>query len=150
MKLPATDTGSLSQFTSNWETTMADLVLSLVRTGTPQHPRFLIADPQQRIWTGSGWSEKEVEGRLYVSVNDAGRAIQEILLAEHGEKPLRRFVPPVHLDLYANTDLNLDEISDWLLKVSRLVMDAETHGNGPVAGSLGLTWIDWSQLREIN
>lgn len=129
---------------------MPDLILSIIATGPPQHPRFQIADPQQRFWTGSGWSEEEAEGRLYVSVNDAGRAIQEILLAEHGEKPLRRFTAPVHVDLYSDSELSLDQLSDWLLKVSRLVMDTETHGNGPVAGSLGLTWIDWSKLREIN
>jgi len=27
--------------------------------------------------------------------------------------------------------------------------DAKRHGNGPAEGTLGLTWIDWSQLREI-
>jgi len=126
---------------------MPDLVLSIIATGPPDHPRFQIADLQQRLWTGSGWSEEE--GRLYVSVNDAGRAIQEILLAEHGEKPLRRFTAPVHADLYSDSDLTVDQISDWLVKVSRLVMDSEQHGNGPVESSLGLTWIDWSQLREF-
>lgn len=129
---------------------MPDLVLSIIATGPPDHPRFLIADPQQRLWTGEGWTEEEAEGRLFVSVNDAARAIQEILLVEHGDKPLRRFTAPVHVDLYSDSDLSIDEISDWLVKVSRLVMDTETHGNGPVEGSLGLTWIDWSQLREIN
>ena len=128
---------------------MSDLILSLVSTGTPQHPRFQIADPQQRLWTGEGWSEEEGEGRLYICVNTAGRAIQEILLAQHGEKPLRRFTAPVHVDLYSDSDLTPDQITDWLVKVARLVMDSEKHGNGPTSGSLGLTWIDWSQLREI-
>lgn len=127
---------------------MSDLILSLISTGTSQHPRFLIADPQYKFWTGDRWTDVEAEGRLYVSVNDAGRAIQTILLAEHDHKPLRRFVAPVYLDLYAETDLNLDQIGDWLIKVARLSIDAETHGNGP-SGSLGLTWIDWTQLREI-
>jgi hypothetical protein len=128
---------------------MPDLVLSIIATGTADHPRFLVADPQNRFWTGKGWSEEEADGRLYVSVNDAGRAIQQILLVQHGDKPVRRFVAPVHLDLHSETELSLDQITDWLVKVARLSIDAKKNGNGPVEGTLGLTWIDWSQLREI-
>ena len=127
---------------------MSDLVLSLVSTSTSQHPRFLIADPQSKFWTGSDWTEHEADGCLFASVNDAGRAIQEILLAEYGQKPMRRFVAPVYVDLYSETDVTLDQIRDWLVKVSRLTV-AEMHGNGPVEDSLGLTLIDWSKLREI-
>ena len=109
---------------------MSDLILSLISSGTSSHLRFLVADPQQRFWTGSGWSFEEAEGRLYVSVNDAGRAIQEILLVQYGDKPVRRFVAPVYIDLYADTYLTLDQINDWLVRVARLSIDAETHGNG--------------------
>lgn len=128
---------------------MSDLVLSLVSTGTTQHLRFLIADSQCKFWTGKDWSEKESDGCLFASVNDAGQAVQEIMLAEYGDKPMRRFVAPVFLDLYADTDLTLDQITEWLVKVARLTMDAEQHGNGPVAESFGLTKIDWSKLKEI-
>lgn len=71
---------------------MSDLVLSLVSTSTSQHPRFLIADPQSKFWTGSDWTEHESDGCLFANVNDAGRAIQELLLAEYGQKSMRRFV----------------------------------------------------------
>lgn len=128
---------------------MSDLVLSLVSTGTLQHPRFLISDSSDKFWAGSDWTEYESDGCLFASVNDAGRAIQEILLAEYGQKPMRRFVAPVYVDLYSETDVTLDQIKDWLFKVSRLTVDAEMHGNGPVEDSLGLTLIDWSELKEI-
>ena len=128
---------------------MSNLVLSIIATGTSQHPRFLISDSSDRFWTGSDWTEHEADGCLFASVNDAGRAIQEILLAEYGQKPMRRFVAPVYVDLYSETDVTLDQIKDWLFKVSRLTVDAEMHGNGPVEESLGLTLIDWSELKEI-
>jgi hypothetical protein len=93
---------------------MPDLVLSIIATGTPQYPRFLVTDPQQRLWTGEGWSEEEGEGRLYICVNTAGRAIQEILLAQHGDKPLRRFTAPVHVDLYSDSDLTVGgSLTGW-------------------------------------
>ncbi len=128
---------------------MSDLVLSLVTTGPLDHPRFLIADPHYKFWTGDDWSEEEADGCLFATVNDAGQAVQEIMLTEHGDKPMRRFVAPVFLDLYADTDLTLDQITEWLVKVARLIIDAEEHGNGPVDNSLGLTKIDWSKLKEI-
>ena len=129
---------------------MSDLTLSIISTGTCKHPRFQIADPQRRFWTGKDWGDEESKARLYVSINDAGRAIQDILLVEHGHKPVRRFTARVSVDLYADTDLSVDEITDWLVKVARLTIDAETHGNGPVEGTLGLCNIDWSKLREID
>ena len=129
---------------------MSDLVLSLVSTGTPQHPRFMISDSSDKFWTGTDWTEHESDGCLFASVNDAGRAIQEILLAEYGQKPMRRFVAPVCVDLYSETDVPLDQIRDWLVRVARLTVDAEQHGNGPVEESLGLTMIDWNKLRETN
>lgn len=128
---------------------MPDLILSIFVTGSPDHPRYLIANPESKFWTGDGWSVNEADARLFATVNDAGHAIQEILLAEHGHKPLRQFVAPVCIDLYSDTGLTLDQIESWLVKIARLTMDAQKHGNGPVEGTLGLTWIDWSQLREI-
>ena len=128
---------------------MSDLILSLVATGTPEHPRFLIADPNENFWTGEDWSDEETDGCLFASVNDAGQTVQEILLAQHGDKPMRRFVAPVYVDVFSDTNLTQDQIKEWLVKVARLTMDAEAHGNGPVDDSLGLTLIDWNKLREI-
>lgn len=127
---------------------MSDLVLSLVVTSL-DHPRYLISDQQCKFWTGSEWSDEEADGCLFASVNDAGRVVQELLMAQHDDKPVRRFIAPVYLDLYADTHLTIDQIKEWLLKVARLTMDAEAHGNGPVDDSLGLTLIDWSKMREI-
>ena len=56
---------------------MSELILSLVATGTSQHPRYLISDPCQNFWTGNDWSEEEADGCLFASVNDAGRVVQE-------------------------------------------------------------------------
>ena len=102
---------------------MSDLVLSIIATGTTEHPRFFVSDPNQRFWTGASWSNEEAEGRLYVCVNTAARAIQEILLAQYGDKPVRRFVAPVHLDLHSDTDLTMEQITSWLVKVARLVIE---------------------------
>ena len=82
-------------------------------------------------------------------MNDATLAIQEILLTDHGHKPLRQFVAPVYVDLYSDADLSEKEIRDWLCKTARLTVDPEPHGNRPVEGTLGLCRIEWRHLREI-
>ena len=128
---------------------MPDQDLLIVKTGSLEHSRFLISDHQFRVWTGDDWSAKESDGRLYVTSNDANEAIQEIMRAQYADKPLRRFVAPVVVDLYSDTELSLEEIAKWLSKVSRLTIDPDQHGNGPVEGSIGLTRIDWHELREI-
>lgn len=128
---------------------MSDSILSITSCGTAKHPRFKITDPQHKFWTGKDWTDIESEGRLYASINDAAKAIQELLLAEHGHKTMRRFVAPVYVDLYADEELTWDAVTDWLVRVARLSIDSETHGNGPVIGTLGLCHIDWGQLQEI-
>ena len=128
---------------------MPDLVFSLVATGPAEHPRYVIADTDSRFWTGEGWTDEETEARLFASVNDAALAIQQILLAEHGDKPLRHFVAPVYVDMYSDAELTLDEIREWLSKAARLTIDPELHGNGPAQETLGLCRIEWRHLREI-
>lgn len=129
---------------------MPDLILSIFVTGPPAHPRYQIADTESNFWTGDDWSANEADARLYATVNDAGHAIQGILLAEHGDKPVRRFTAPVCIDLYSDAPLTLDQMRNWLVKVARLTIDAEQHGNGPVEGTLGLSRIAWNELREID
>ena len=128
---------------------MPDLVLSIFVTGPPDHARYLVASPDLEFWTGNSWTDEESEARLYASVNDAALAIQEILLTDHGDKPLRQFVAPVYVDVFSDSDLTPAEIRDWLSKTARLTVDAERHGNGPREETLGLLHIQWSQLREI-
>ena len=129
---------------------MSDQILSIFETGTSDHPRFLITDPLRRIWTGEYWADDIADGRLYLSVNDAALAIQQIMRAQHGDKPLRRYVAPVVVDVYSDNELSLDEIAKWLSKVSQLIIDSDKNGNGPVEGSLGLTRIEWGELRKDN
>jgi hypothetical protein len=91
----------------------------------------------------------EVGGTLYYRVNDATTKMREILLAEHGHKPVRKFRAPVYLELYTTEEIKQAEIEDWCLKATRLIIHADQHGMGPVNESLGLVSVNWGQLEEI-
>ena len=123
--------------------------LMLYQAGSPIHPRSLVIDPDDRFWTGTDWSNNKSDARLFATSNDAAEAVQQILRDQHGDQRVRRYVAPVVVDLYADREISFEEIAKWLSKVSRLIIDPEQHGNGPVEGSLGLARIEWGELREI-
>jgi hypothetical protein len=125
------------------------IILSVHPAGTPQYPRYFISDQYKRVWTGEGWSEDERDGLLYGDSNAACVEIQRLLKLEFLEKPVRRFRAPVYLDLFADKPLTKQEIARWLGKVSKLLIDAPEHGNGPVEGTLGLVRIEWGEMKEV-
>lgn len=124
-------------------------VFSLLSVGTPPFFRFLVTDQYGQFWTGVKWSYEESDGVLYDSVNAAGAVVQKLLLNQCQHTTVRRYVAPVYLDLYGDDDVSQALIEKWLLKVSRLLVDGESHGNGPVKGAVGLLHIDWSQMKSL-
>ena len=101
------------------------------------------------------WDDEQQEfvetgGTLYHDVNPATMKMREILLAEHGHKPVRKFRAPVYLELYADDQIDQATIEDWCLKATRLILHPD-HGLGPdgESHSLGLVSVNWSQLEEI-
>ena len=91
----------------------------------------------------------ETGGTLFHDVNPATTKMREILVAEHGDKPVRKFRAPVYLELYTTEEIEKSLIEDWLLRSTRLILHADQHGMGPVNDSLGLVSISWGQLLEL-
>jgi len=123
-------------------------VFSLLSVGMPLFPRYLVMDQHGQFWNGADWSDKETEGLLYDNVNAAGKAIQQLLMNQCQYRTNRRYVAPVEFHLYSDEDVPQALIVDWFLKVSRLIVDGQSHGNGPTEGTVGLLSIDWSRLRS--
>lgn len=127
------------------------IVLSVVAAGTPEFPRFRVADQFLRYWTGSDWTEPQDEerGLLFSDSNTACHEVQRLLMLEYMDRPCRVFEAPVTLKLWTNQKVTRRQLIDWLAKVSKLVMDCPKLGNGPVDGSLGLCLIDWNKITEV-
>ncbi len=128
----------------------APIVLTVHRRGVPEFERFVISDQYLRYWTGAEWSSKENEAQVFCNNNEALERVQKLLLLDLGPMPVRRFQAPIFLDLYSEQEISVRDLQIWLTRIAKLLMDTPRHGNGPLQGTLGLTWIDWSQLKELS
>jgi hypothetical protein len=108
-----------------------------------QHPRFLIANPNHKI----GLARNGMKRKATCSAPST-TPFKNFCRLSTAQNPCAHIVAPIYVEVYSETDLILDQISDWLVKVARLTIDAESHGNGPVEGSLGLIRINWGKIRE--
>lgn len=125
------------------------IVLSLHQMGTSAYPRFAIGDQFARWFDGQSWSEDESRALLFSDSNFACQEMQRLLMLNYMNRPVRRFRAPVYLDLFSEKPIPLKELTDWLVKVSKLLIDSPRFGNGPIEGSLGLARINWSELEEV-
>ena len=121
-------------------------VLSLIPKGCPDHPRFLIADQRQRIWTGNGWSEDENDGLLFASEKDAGQVAFEILSEATKNKPCFKFVAPVEIEVRSDEPPDMMALMIWLMKAARLFVDYRQPGLPDATTFLS---IDWTRLKEV-
>jgi hypothetical protein len=127
------------------------IILSVVQAGTPEHPRFKVADQSMRYWTGELWSEpnEEHQGLLYANSIDACIETQWLLILEYMDKKHKRFKATMYLDLFCDENVPRDKLIRWLVRVSKLFLNNDEHGNGPLEGSLGLCRIEWGELQEV-
>lgn len=127
-----------------------NMILSIENRGTIENPRFLLMNSFGWFFDEEADEFVETGGTLYHQVNDATTKMREILLAEHGDKPVRRFRAPVYLDLYAIEEIPQNQVEDWALRATRLILHPD-QGLGPGGGkNLGLVSIDWSKLEELS
>ena len=125
------------------------MILTLENRGSIRHPRYVLMNSYGWVFDEEADEFVESGGTLYHDVNPATTKMREILLAEHGHKPVRKFRAPVYLELYTTEEIKQAEIEDWCLKATRLIIHADQHGMGPVNESLGLVSVNWGQLEEI-
>jgi hypothetical protein len=124
-------------------------VLSLHQMGTSAYPRFAIGDSFLQFFDGRGWTLDASKALLFSDSNFACQEMQRLLMIDYANMPMRRYRAPVYIDLFSDRPVPLEELQDWLVKVSKLLIDSPTHGNGPMAGSLGLARINWTELEEV-
>ena len=125
------------------------ITYSVVPAGTVKYPRFRIANQYGQYWDGEDWVGEEHRGLAYANSNDACLEVQRLLMGEYNQLPVKKYCAPVMIDLFSNHEIPIEDLKQWLLKVSKLILNNDDHGNGPVNGSLGCISIDWGQLEEV-
>jgi hypothetical protein len=127
------------------------VILTVVNAGTPEFPRYLIANQFLQYFTGSGWTEQKSErgALVYRDANDALETSSSLLLLKHEHLPVKFFHAPLYLQLHSPQEVSMAELKWWLFRATKLLVDSPRFGNGPVAGSLGICRIEYSELKEL-
>jgi hypothetical protein len=123
--------------------------LTVLPKGTPAHPRFVIANQLQQVWTGQTWSDEKGNGLLFAEPNDVGLACRELLLAQAGNKPVFRFLASIEIEVRSDKKPEWAEVVYWAIRTVQLTVDYHRNGSGPISGSVAVLKIDWSKLKEI-
>jgi hypothetical protein len=126
-------------------------ILSVFAAGTPEHPRYVIADQYLRYFAlENGWSEQRdmSAATLFATCEEALRMVDTLLVVRHSDLPRKVYTAPVTIELFSPQEVSERDLQQWLMRVAKLILDTPQHGNGPVAGSYGSVRIDFSQLKE--
>lgn len=125
--------------------------MSVINLGTPEFPRYGIADQNLRFWNGDGWTEPEADAgaRVYNTEKDATDAMQGIMTQDHRHLQKKLFMAPVYIEVYSDKDISLRDLKMWLFRTTTVTVDSPRHGNGPVEGSLGIVRIEYSEMKEV-
>ena len=126
-----------------------DLFCIVVTCGT-EHPRFAIRNHKGEFWTGEEWSSAQDECRLYSEANSALLDAEKLKLERYEHLPCHEFVAPVVIRIYAEEEPDRETLISWLQRSHRLNILATECGNGPEAGTLGTSRIEWAQIRKEN
>jgi hypothetical protein len=127
------------------------IILTVMNAGTPEFPRYLIANQFLQYFTGDGWTpQKDERGALvYRDANDALQTTSSLLLLKHEHLPVKFFRAPLYLQLHSPQNVSIRELQMWMFRATKLLVDSPRYGNGPVSGSLGICRIEYSELEEV-
>jgi hypothetical protein len=128
-------------------------ILSVLAAGTPEHPRYVIADQYLRYFAlENGWSEQRdmSAATLFATCEEALRMVDTLLVVRHCDLPRKVYTAPVTIELFSPQEVSERDLQQWLMRVAKLILDTPLHGNGPVAGSYGSVRIDFGQLKEVS
>lgn len=126
------------------------IVLSMISQGTPEYPRFYIADQYLRYWTGDGWTKQKDDKNalMYADSNKALVDMNRLLVLQHENKVVKRYKAPIYIEVFSDQEIPLRDLKMWLFKATKLLIDSPKNGNGPVAGSLGTCRIEYSEMES--
>ncbi len=127
-------------------------ILSVLAAGTPEHPRYVIADQYLRYFAlENGWSEQRdmSAATLFATCEEALRMVDTLLVVRHSDLPRKVYTAPVTIELFSPDQVPERDLQQWLMRVAKLILDTPEYGNGPIAGSYGSVRIDFGQLKEV-
>jgi hypothetical protein len=110
--------------------------------------RYLIQDERGRYWTGNSFTKDERRALAYADETVVLRDMRRILKRRCKGMTRHRFVAPVVIDVYAEGQIDQEELA-WFLSQNVFVsMDGLGTGIGPDE-SVVLPLVDWKKLKKM-
>lgn len=126
--------------------------MSVINLGTPEFPRFCIADQKLRYWTGEKWTmpQQEKSALVYASEKDATDDMHKLMTKDYSHLKKKTYMAPIYIEVFSDTEIPMRDLKWWLFRTTKVIVDSPKHGNGPVDGSLGTVRIEYSEMKELN
>jgi len=130
------------------------MILRANPVGPPIARRYVIQNLEDgKVWTGEEFVESTEEAMKndalkYATPTAACADMQEIMRIIYGDKPCRRYVVPIELEVYGDDDITLTKVARWMHQASVLNVRTHQYGNGP-RDSLVLPVVHWGLIKEI-
>jgi len=114
--------------------------------------RFAIVDQHQRYWTGTCWSQPNVDTNAvtFSTANDALIVSHSLLLQQHEGLAVTQFVCPVYIDMTGPVAFEQLPLRHWLFNATKLIIDYPQVGCGPVARSYVECCLEYKESVEIH
>ena len=125
-------------------------VIPIVQTwGTKQALRYAVTDTAGRFWTGTTWATRQRDALLYASHEDAAFAAHSILMKQFRRHTCyQQFVVPLSLEVFADGEVQAEELRDFARKAMKFSMLYANHGTGPRPDSLVAPVLKWGSMTQ--
>jgi hypothetical protein len=108
--------------------------------------RYAIQDERGRYWTGRGFTKDQRKALAYADENVIARDMRRILKRRCKGLIRYRFVAPVMIDVYSESQIDEEELA-WFLSQNVFVsLDGLGTSEGP-SDSVVLPLVDWTKLK---
>lgn len=126
--------------------------MSVINLGTPEFPRFCIADQKLRYWTGEKWTRPKQDSLalVYATEKSAIDDMYKLMTKDYSHLKKKTYKVPLYVEVFSDTDIPLRDLKWWLFRTTKVIVDSPSYGNGPVEGSLGTVRIEYSEMNEAN
>lgn len=108
--------------------------------GQPQHGRFVIRDGRRLVdhfWTGSGWSRRLSNARLYADPDHANKTALTLTLRHIRRHEAKRlFTMTIIVRVHAPEDVSRQDVEMYLKDALVVGVDHQRCGPGPTEDSL--------------
>ncbi len=111
--------------------------------------RYVLVNRRNEVWGADGWSPDVRRAVLFADIRGAHEAYQAIQADMCEGLPLREFEAVVRIRACSEADFTLEDLRDYLARATRLSVDTQRMGDGPVDGSVVLQTADFSRLLEV-